>query len=554
MNATGRALSTFRESMLNADPGQGRSTFGGALDEWSRLEARKFRYQLNWAMHQNDAYRDLVHLWATRFKVRFGTSKHIRHIYNPAERLGNFYQSHTFAGPLDPEAGDGESEPSALPILTDNEAIRPAIGRLWRDSCWPVVKDIFTLWGAVLGDVAIRVVDDPALGQVRKELVYPGHLARVVYDHQHDVKGYLIRKEVEDPAVDPAGYLDPVTAGVELARPVVYAERCYRDGDLVVFETFKDGKPYPWNGVSAAWTEPYGFVPLRVASHRPIGLDWGMNCFHGGLPQFMEVDDQASVLGDNNRKKLNGPWLMPGVKSREELKGAGVNRSQRTAMENAADPEPQRTELNLLFANSVDAKAISMTADIDIAGMCEHIRDMLGAIERRYPEMLADVGMAGHVTAEAIRNARQVGSARVQLVRPGYDAAEVATNQMALAIGGFRGYEGYEGFGLDSYASGRLDHAIGHRAVFEVDPLDSINEDMAFWQACNEAVKAGVPLALYLERNGWSEEDLKALEDAKAAEPPPPAPVVVAAPGAKVNGQPNGQPVPTKAGPGRVGE
>jgi hypothetical protein len=541
MNATGQAITAFRESMLNADPGQGRAMFGGTLDEWSRLESREFRYSLNWGMHQNDAYRELVHRWATRLKVRYGTSRHIRHIYNPAERLGNFYQGHTFAGPLDREAGDGESAPSALPIVTENEAIRPAIARLWEDSCWSIVKDILTLWGAVLGDAAIRIVDDPARGQVRKELVYPGHLARVEFDSQHDVKAYLLRRWAEDPSVGGPERLDPVTAGVEMVRPVVYAERCYRDGDLVVFETFKDGKPFAWNGVASSWTEPYGFVPLRVLNHRSVGLDWGVNCFHGGLPQFMEVDDQASVLGDNNRKKLNGPWLMTGVRSMAELKGAGVDRSKRTPAENAADPEPQRSELNLLFAHSVDARAISMTADIDIAGMCEHIRDMLAQIEKRYPEMLADVGMGGgHMTAEAVRNARQIAAARVQLIRPAYDAAEVATNQMALAIGGLRGYPGYEGFGLDSFEAGTLDHSIGHRPVFEVDPLDAINEDQAFWQACNEAVKAGVPLPLYLERNGWSEEDLKALADAKAAEPPPPAPVLVAPPGGvKVNGKPS---------------
>src|SRR5438309_1461471 len=84
--------------------------------------------------------------------------------------------------PPDPEAGDGDEVPSALPIESDNPAIRPGIARLWHDSTWQVYKDLYSLWGSVLGDVGLKGVADTARGQARMEVVHPGHLKWVDRD------------------------------------------------------------------------------------------------------------------------------------------------------------------------------------------------------------------------------------------------------------------------------------------------------------------------------------------------------------------------------------
>jgi hypothetical protein len=76
---------------------------------------------------------------------------------------------------------------------------------------------------------------------------------------------------------------------------------------------------------------------------------------------------------------------------------------------------------------------------------------------------------------------------------------------MAIAIGGMRGYPGYEGFSLDSFAVGALDHSIGDRPVFAVDPLDKIEEDTAFWASIKAATDTGYPLELALRDKGYDE-------------------------------------------------
>jgi hypothetical protein len=522
MNAAGAALYAFRESMLNADP-QGRKA---SLDYgvWDRWEARLTRYDLLWSIYQNNSYQDLVHPWAARYKTAYGLYKHSRHIYNPAYRLGEFWASHLQGGLLDKLAGDGETAPSALPIITDNEAIRAPIARLWKDSRWQRHKDIFTRWGSVLGDVAVKVCDDTERGKVRLQVVHPGHLKWVDFDDQHNVKAYIIQKWMYDPRDASIANESPTIDPRARQRVVIYQEKCFRDGDDVVYQTFLDGTPYAWYGDKPEYVEKYGFVPLVIASHESIGLDYGACAFHSGLSRFREVDDMASGLSDQIRKAIRAPMLMAGVKAPSGglIKSAQTDRAQQTPDAVANNPEPARTESDYLYATDSQARAQHLTYDLDLTGVIAHIDAMLADIERNFPELIADTGnMSGTVTAEAIRNARQQASGKVQGRRPGYDEPTVALHQMALTIGGMKGYDGYEGFNDGSFHAGKLDHAIGQRAVFEVDPRDSIEEDQAFWTAIQTQVTVGVPLALALERNGWSEEDLEALADARAKEPAP---------------------------------
>lgn len=508
MNALGIGFTAFREAMLNADPQRGSATMD--FDAFGRWEARRTRYDLFWGLYQNNAYQDLLHPgWATRFKTNFSLYKHIRHLYNPAYRLGEFWAAHLQGGRLARDAGDGEEEQSALPIVTENEALRPAIAQLWKDSAWQIQKGVYTRFGSVLGDVGLKAEDDPLNGQVRLRVVHPGTIKWIDKDHRGRIRSYIIHEWRYDPREDNIKFAAPLVDPRAGQRIVQYIEKGWLEGDTVKFQTYLNTELYPWNGDSAEWEEPYGFIPLWVAQHEPINLDWGLNCFHHGLSRFREVDDQASGLGDQIRKAIRGPWMITGVKGKGEIT-TNIPQSDFT------NPDPDRSVIPYLTAPA-GADAKPLVAPLDITGVVEHLRDLLRDIEKCYPELLADTGnFAGTPTAQAVRQSRQVAAAKVQERRVTYDETLVLAQAGAIAIGGFRGYEGYAGFGLDDLDGPTLEHHIGHRPVFEVDPLDSIEEDKAFWDAAAVAVKAGVPLAVYLERNGWSEEDLERLIEADA--------------------------------------
>lgn len=467
------ALRAFREEFVSA----------GAFSEESFADpdARKVRYDILWSQYENTVYRS-IHSWASTYKTRYALYRYIRNIYNPAYRLGEFWKAHLWGGALDPEAG----EEGALPILTPNQNIRAPIADVWQWSGWATGKDIVTLHGAIYGDVILKVIDDVEREKVYLENVYPGLITELEKDPFGNIKAYVIEEEREHPVNE---------------RPVTYKETCERSGDNVIFRTYLNDALYAWNDIAAEWSEPYGFVPMIHIQHNDVGLGWGWSELHPARSKMHELDDLASLLSDQIRKSVNAKWLFTGVKA--------SNPSQTmTTTETTARPEPGREEEPALYAGDATAKAFPLVAPIDIEGANLHIKEILEDFERDYPELKYDVlRVGGEVSGRALRIARQPAETKVKQRRANYDDGLKRALQMAVSIGGLR--EIFEGFNLDSYESGALDFEFDDRGVFVTDKLDELDEDAAFWTAAKLAKESGMPLIVYLEMAGWSEEDLE---------------------------------------------
>lgn len=464
------------------------------VTSWSDQESRILRYAVLYAQYEQTSYRD-VHKWATAYRKQYGLYKYVRPVYNPSFRLGSFWQAHIFGGLLNVEAGvDG-----AIPIETDNEALRPAIAELWKWSRWQVQKDILSVRGTILGDAIIRVVDDVQRERVYLDLLHPGSFESIEKDLYGNIRGYVIKENRPDPRGS--------------TRTVTYTEEVSRDGELVVYETFLNGKPYAWpdnldrtGSPVAIWSEPYGFVPLVAIQHNDQGLEWGWSELHPIRSKIQEVDDIASQLSDHVRKTVNPEWAVLGMarpRAIPHLKGADATTDR---------PYPGREERKMLYFSDKDVKLQAMVADLDLESVLAHLEALTAEIERDMVELGQDIHTAsGDASGRALRTARQPVIAKVIQRRANYDAGMVAAQQMAIAIGGFGNYEGYEGFGLESYDRGDLDHSIAERPVFEEDPLDQIEIDSAFWAAAAQAGLAGVPIEAYLREAGWDDERIAEL-------------------------------------------
>jgi hypothetical protein len=200
---------------------------------------------------------------------------------------------------------------------------------------------------------------------------------------------------------------------------------------------------------------------------------------------------------------VDAPWLFSGV-DRPKTAVKTTN-SEPTA----AAPEPGREELPVLYG-PVGASATPLVAPLNLADALAHITAMLEEVERDFPELQADIWTAsGDASGRALRTARQKVEGKVKERRTNYDDALVRAQQMAIAIGGFRGYQNFEGFGLDSYARDDLNHNIDpNRPVFPHDPLDAIEEALALWSAAGAAAKAGVPIEVFLRTQGLYDEQI----------------------------------------------
>ena len=56
-----------------------------------------------------------------------------------------------------------------------------------------------------------------------------------------------------------------------------------------------------------------------------------------------------------------------------------------------------------------------------------------------------------------------------------------------------------------------MEMSIASRPVFEVDKFEKLEESKLFWETASTAIKAGMPLLVYLKNEGWSDEKIGAI-------------------------------------------
>jgi hypothetical protein len=483
---------------------------------WGDFFARFARYETFWAHYNNNIYRE-IHRWSELYKDTYNLYNFTRSIFSPAHRSIEFWANHILGGSLDPLAGDGVTRPSALPIVTENEAIRAPIAQVWRDSNWQAKKEVWSRFGAVMGDSAVMVVDDPIKQKVQFKVVDPRTLRDAVPDNFGNVVRYIIEEQRPDPeSRTVTGF--PVYA--------VYTEACERVGESIRYATFRNGLPYDWRaydegdpnaGLITEWTEDYGFVPLVVVPHKDIGLQWGESELQPTLSKLHEVDDLASKLNDWIRVTVDCPWLFTGVVPPGTSVSLACPAVNELMVGNDEERPKGRERIPVLYSNDKDTKAHPLIAPLNVAAVSAHIAAILAAIEAEHPELVAD-DVGPQSSGEARKVAREKVEAVVVQRRSGYDDAMVRANQMAISIGAIKGYPGFEGFTSESYARGEIDHSIGSRPVFSVDTGAKIAESLARAQVVKTLTDAGVSKESAMRQAGWSEEEIAAEVKAKELE------------------------------------
>lgn len=415
------------------------------MGEWDEYDARLFRYTHNAAYYNNTAY-NKVSTWSRKLKHDRELYKHVRGVYNPVARLVNIYVSKVYGGQLDYNDLSG----GAIPIETDNEAVREALKDVWRWSNWGAQKNLYVRYGAMLGDSAIKIVDDRVRQKVRMEVLHPAKIKEITQDEAGNIK----RAVIEYPRVwtDDEGKEHIVT----------YTEII----DKNEFVTLKDNEEYPFyqdfdGEPISRWSNDYGFVPLVVAQHVDLGLEWGSTAFQPAIGKIDEANDTASLLNDNIRKHVEILWYFAGVQNKGEITASG-KLGDGTA---TTDATAQRDKLPAVYGPK-DSQPFALTAPIDIGNAAQNIQYILEELERDLPELaLHRIRERGQMTAPGIRAGFNDAIDKIAEAMGNYDDPLVRAQQMAISIGGYRQY--LPGFNLDSYEAGDLDHYIKERPVIE---------------------------------------------------------------------------------------
>ncbi len=477
------------------------------FDDFASWEARRLRYAILWAFYQNTIYRN-INTWATAYRTEYSLYKYTRPIYNPTRRLANFWKTHLQGGRLtmDEKVKSFKFLPIEFGEKAEAKLLFPAIQKLWEWSNWLRQRSLYYLYGPVLGDVGLKIVDDIDREKVYIEIVHPGTVEDVVLDPFGNVKGYTITEQRIDPDSPnkTAWYKEVVSRDEEKGSPTVF------------YKTFKNNVLFDWSGDSSdksnggEWQIDYGFVPFVWVNHVSNGLAYGESEIHSNRVLFHELDDMASALNDHVRKSLNSPKLFTGIKKRSSISAA-------TSDSFTDRPDPGRENIIALYTGNENAKALSLIEPLDYDGVIRDVELMLNNIEKEYPELRLDALEAEGkpLSGRALKIAREPTQTKGDEYRVPYDAGLVTAHQMGIAIAGFRKYKDFKKFNLKSFEAGRLTHMIGARPMFNTDPSDELEEDKLFFETASAASNAGIDLLIFLKQKGWSDEDIKEVRESE---------------------------------------
>ena len=450
-------------------------------------DARMTRYKWLWETYNNTAY-DKLQSYIAVMGYPQGSIiyKYTMGLYNPVGRWVDFYVANIWGGPLDADAGDGKEVQSALPILTDNEALRPAIAKVLQWSNFGSSRQLATRYSTALGDLVIRIADNPRSKRVYLQFPNPMHLK----DCQWDDFGFVKRAVFEWPRRGSDG--KEFTYREILEHPsIAGTKNCY-------IQTFKDGEPFDFTGAGAAYELPYDFVPVVTAPWESTSDGWGAVGYARTLRKIDAANSIATMIAAQIGKVLNSPLAITGAAAKDlELASAGTN-----------------NKIPVLFFKNPEVDIDQLVQNMSLVDALAVLNRQLDEIRDDLPELrLADAMRSGQ-SGEALGRAFSDIMARVQAIRAGHDAALVRAIQMAIGIAGASGYASeFSPFNLDSYNSGKLDFYVGDRPILPKDSDAQREADKERWEMYARAITAldadgnGLDaVAALVEIMGWSKE------------------------------------------------
>jgi hypothetical protein len=466
-----------------------------ALSSSGYEATRLQRYDHAWKFYTNEIYNQLTSYLAATYPAGSQIYKYTKGLRNPIPSWVGFYVTNVWGGQLDLEAGNGQEKPSALPVVTENDAQRPAIAKLWQWSNWNSKRLLVTLNSAAMGDAFIVVVDSPRAGKAYMQVRRPSEFTDVDWDDFGHIKRCVIEYRTEDDQDKPYTYKQviehPVVWGGKFTRYTTY-----RDGQLYAYpENVMDGQK------TARWEVPYDFVPVVHVPWSDTGEGWGALGYSATIPKIDAANSLASLLGAQIGKTVNPAYVAYGIQSGNITVGGS---------------DEGQDEIPILYIPKPPGEASlqPLISQIDLPGALALLDAQLADIARDLPELRMSEAMRSGLSGEALGRAFSDVAARINAARGNHDSGLVRAHQMAIAIAGASKYDkAFAGFDLNSFKSGTLDHGIGDRPILPTSASEAVDTRGKQWVQVGQAVTAGMPLNTALrEIMGWEQDDFEAMD------------------------------------------
>lgn len=451
---------------------------------WNEYDNRRIRYGHYESYYYNVAY-DAIKASFDIYREDLGLYRDIRLVYNPVTRLVNTFAAKIYPGKL----GTDDLKEGAIPIAEADDKTQKAIKRLWRDSAWGRQKSVFVRSGSMLGDAVIKLVTDYENERIIMQPIHPGKIADIERDDAGQIKTAVISYERSDnPRIF---YEKGRLMSDEESDIYTYTELIERDW----VTTFKDDEEYPFYTNAAGkkvsrYRNKYGFVPLSVGPHMDIGLTYGANSFFNSVRKIDELNDLASLIDDAIRRNVDNVYFFAGVTGKSSLRS----------------PEGrERDEVLALYAKDANAKAQSLSPQLDIKSALEALVELQGEIEKDNP-ILAFPTIRSQV--------RDVSGIAVQVLYSdaagvfadageNYDDILVQAHKMGFAMGAVEGWDDYESFADDTFL---ISNDTGHHSIL-ARPV--VKDEISEHDKVNFLIQSNAPQDMTWQALGYDDDQIE---------------------------------------------
>lgn len=415
----------------------------------------------------------------------------VKPLRNPAYRVIEFYAAKLWPGSL----------ATGIPLVA-NGRLSEAIGQVWTASNWGTEKQAvarsFPMYGDLFLKVATRSDADGKVNRVYLQSLEP----QTVTDFDADERSYLTYIRIDTPQTerDSKGQLKTYTLTEVWDKGAQSFQRWkHQQATGAPLETL--GVPV----VSRMMAE-YGidFVPIVWQPFRHIGDKRGMAAITPAIDKIDEVNRQATRLHQILFRYNKPLWAA----------SAGGNDATGRPLPPPRLGGPDGSVLQTTADGNSDdivklpgSSTLSpLVPALDYAGALSVIGDQMADIRQDLPEMVySQLQERGDLSGVAIRYLLEAAIDRMVEARGNADAALVRAHQMALTVGSKAGLF----TGIGTYEAGSFEHEIGPRPILTLAELERA-------QIVQTYVGAGVPVATAAQRAGWTPEEVKTMEAAKA--------------------------------------
>jgi hypothetical protein len=403
---------------------------------------------------------------------------------NPAKRTVEFHVTHIWPGGID----------KALPIVSSNARIVEPIQQVWKWSNWGVKKQLAARWFALFGDWFCKVAtSSDSSGKVRRVFLQ-NIKPELVTDFEVDERGNVTFMRLDIP-----------TAG-EVKGGKMYTEVWSRDAGYELFIHNREaGAPVKQLGdpVKATALADFGidFVPFVHSSFMDMGDKRGVGVFTLALDKIDEANRMATRL-HQIIFRYNRPTVAI-MANGMDATGRPLPPPKVGGAQAGGYAEEHDDDVKSFPGSS---KMEYLVPNLNYSAHLEVINAQMRELEEDLPELsyYRQKELGSSISGKAVRLLLGQAVDRTLEARGNIESALVRADAMALTLGVNAGL--FKRIGV--YERGDFEHNFAEREVIPFTVQEAAD-------TLSTEVSAGVPLSLAAKRRGWSEEEVKELEQVK---------------------------------------